>query len=330
MPWRALPGEVSDPYHVWLSEIMLQQTTVAAVIPYFKRFTALFPDPAALASADPDTVMAAWAGLGYYARARNLIRAARMVAEADGFPRTIEGLRALPGIGPYTAHAIGAIAFGLPVIPVDGNIERVAARVFAFPGVLPAARPALHRVAATLGDDPAAQARPGDYAQGLFDLGATICTPRGPACVICPWRACCAGLAQGIAAELPRKAPKAASPVRHAAVFLLRDADGRVKLERRPDDGLLGGMPGLPCTAWRDAPWPEAEAIAAAPPGTGWRRAGSARHVFTHFTLLADIYAGSSTGAEGDGWRDPEEAARVLPTAMRRCLEAGLAVPDPI
>jgi len=202
LPWRAEPGHVPDPYHVWLSEIMLQQTTVTAVIPYYERFTTRFPTVHALAAASLDDVLAAWAGLGYYARARNLHACARAVVAAGGFPRDAAGLRALPGIGAYTATAIGAIAFDTPGVPVDGNVERVVARLFAVTDPMPAAKPALRRLAEQLGTDPAATARPSDFAQALFDLGATVCTPAAPTCALCPWMRDCAARRQGIAAGL--------------------------------------------------------------------------------------------------------------------------------
>ena len=289
MPWRALPGEVADPYRVWLSEIMLQQTTVVAVIPYYEEFLSRFPDVAALAAAESDAVMRAWAGLGYYARARNLHACAKAVAALGGFPRDIEGLRALPGIGPYTAAAVGAIAFGLPVVPVDGNVERVVSRVFAIEAPLPGSRPQIRAGADRLG---AGGVRPADFAQALFDLGATICTPRRPACAICPWREPCAGRARGMAGELPRKAAKKARPLRHGAVFWLEDAAGRVLLRRRAAKGLLGGMVELPGTEWRGVPWSEAEACAASPAAVAWRQIGRVEHGFTHFELHLDVYMG--------------------------------------
>ena len=246
LPWRALPGESPDPYRVWLSEIMLQQTTVGAVIPYYERFLARFPTVQALAAAPEDAVMSAWAGLGYYARARNLQACARTVTALGGvFPSTLEGLQALPGIGPYTARAVAAIALGVPTVPVDGNVERVTSRLFAIETPLPAAKPAMAAAAARLGQDKAAQARASDFAQALFDLGATICT-RAPACALCPWAKPCLARAAGIADSLPRKAPKKTRPVRHGAQFWLTDASGQVLLRRRPPKGLLGGMTELP------------------------------------------------------------------------------------
>jgi A/G-specific adenine glycosylase len=329
MPWRARPGETADPYRVWLSEIMLQQTTVAAVVPYYERFLSLFPTVEALAAADEGAVLSAWAGLGYYARARNLHACARAVAAAGGrFPQTVEGLMALPGIGRYTAHAIGAIAFNLPVVPVDGNVERVTARVFGIDAPLPGSKPQLAKAAERLGRSAAAIARPGDFAQALFDLGATICT-RSPGCVLCPWSGACAGRKAGVAASLPRRAPKRARPVRHGAHFWLVDAGGRVLLRRRPPTGLLGGMTELPGTAWRDAPWPVAEALANAPHEAEWRHAGQVLHVFTHFELRLDVYAAVSDAIRADGfWRDVGElTGEALPSVMRKCVAVARQMP---
>jgi A/G-specific adenine glycosylase len=326
MPWRALPGEFPDPYRVWLSEIMLQQTTVAAVVPYFERFLALFPTVRALAEADDGSVMAAWAGLGYYARARNLHACARAVVAGGGeFPRTVEGLRALPGIGPYTANAVAAIAFGDPVVPVDGNVERVAARVFAIQTPLPAAKPALAAVAATMNLERAAQSRASDFAQALFDLGATICTSR-PACGVCPWHAHCQGRVLGIAEALPRRTPKAVRPVRHGAHFWLTDQANQVLLRRRPPTGLLGGMTELPGTEWRAAAWPSPEAHSHAPMHAHWREAGRIRHVFTHFELHLDVYAAQVPHIQADGFLRPADAlaAEALPSVMRKCVTVAL------
>jgi A/G-specific adenine glycosylase len=324
MPWRALPGESPDPYRVWLSEIMLQQTTVAAVAPYYERFLARFPDIHALAAAPDESVMQAWAGLGYYARARNLHACAKAVAAAGSFPETLDGLRALPGIGPYTAAAIGSIAFAIPVVPVDGNVERVAARVAAIETPLPAAKPEIAAAAARLGADPAARARPADFTQALFDLGATICTPTNPACVLCPWQAGCAGRARGIAATLPRKAPKRARPLRHGVHFWLTDPAGHALLRRRPPTGLLGGMTELPGTPWRDTPWTEAEALAHAPQPAPWRPAGTATHGFTHFELSLTLYAATAEAITAPGLRRPVAglADEALPSVMRKCLRA--------
>ncbi|PYD76315.1 A/G-specific adenine glycosylase [Novacetimonas pomaceti] len=331
LPWRALPGQTANPYHVWLSEIMLQQTTVTAVIPYFERFTRQFPTVTDLANADQDTVMAAWAGLGYYARARNLHACARRVADMGGrFPDTVEGLRALPGIGPYTAAAIAAIAFGRPVVPVDGNVERVTTRLFAMTDPLPRARPAIAAQAARLNDDPVAHGRPSDFAQALFDLGAGICTPRTPACALCPWRADCAGLREGIAPTLPRKAPRAARPTRYGVHFHVTDATGGLLLHRREETGLLGGTLGLPGPQWRAERWSMEEGLSHAPlaqPAAQWRHVGEVRHVFTHFTLIVDVYATRverfpNAIARDGGLVYPRERAQQMGIAslMRKCI----------
>lgn len=324
LPWRAAPGAPRDPYRVWLSEVMLQQTTVAAVGPRYARFLARFPTVEALAAADWAEVAEEWAGLGYYARARNLHACAKAVAAAGRFPCDREGLAALPGVGPYTASAVAAIAFDEPTVPVDGNVERVTARLHAIEDPLPGAKPRLTAIAARFMEDAAARARPGDFAQALFDLGATICTPRSPACGLCPWREPCAARRAGIAETLPRKAPKRARPLRHGAHFLLRDEGGRLLLRRRPAKGLLGGMLELPGTPWRDAPWKEAEALPHAPLAAPWRLLpGIARHGFTHFELEMVLYAaplpGRAMAAEGE-WLAWEDAHRALPSVMRRLL----------
>lgn len=333
MPWRALPGEMPDPYRVWLSEIMLQQTTVAAVKPYFDRFLALFPDVEALAAAPAEQVMSAWAGLGYYARARNLHACAKAVTALGGaFPRDLEGLRALPGIGEYTARAVGAIAFGLPVVPVDGNVERVTARLFAIDAPLPGARRTLAAKAATLNAAPEAQARASDFAQALFDLGATICTPRRPLCALCPWRPSCDGAATGAPERLPVRAAKAVKPERHGVHFLLRDRTGAIWLRTRPDRGLLGGMTELPGTPWTDAPWNVPgttgngqDALPFAPLAAQWRVVGTVRHVFTHFALTIIVVAADvqDFSALRDGFAADETglARHALPSVMRKCIE---------
>jgi A/G-specific adenine glycosylase len=327
MPWRAASGHTADPYHVWLSEIMLQQTTVAAVIPYFRRFLTQFPTVDALAAAPSDDVMAAWAGLGYYARARNLHACARQVAAQGGFPRDVDGLLALPGIGSYTAAAIASIAFGCPVVPVDGNVERVSARVFAIGAPLPGARRQVAAAAERLGADPDARARPADFTQALFDLGATVCTPRNPACALCPWMAACRGRAAGGPERLPVKAPKRARPVRYGASFWLEDGGGQVLLRRRPPTGLLGGMLELPGTAWRDRPWTEAEAVEQAPQPAAWRHAGTATHGFTHFELRLDVLAAQVGSITADGLLHAVERLQeaALPTVMRRCIAVAAA-----
>lgn len=323
LPWRVGPaaraaGVRPDPYRVWLSEVMLQQTTVAAVAGYYARFLARWPRLADLAAAPEAEVMAEWAGLGYYSRARNLIACARAVAADHGgaFPDTAAGLRALPGIGPYTAAAIAAIAFDRAEPVVDGNVERVMARLFAVATPLPAAKPELRAHAARL----TPTTRPGDHAQALMDLGATICTPRRPSCGICPLAGGCAARARGIAADLPRRVPKPAKPVRHGTAFVGRRADGALLLERRPPRGLLGGMTGWPGCDWQGGP--------AAPPAPGdWRDTGvEVRHTFTHFHLrlrvtVADLPANA---APLRGFFLPAAAFRpeTLPTAMRKAWAA--------
>ncbi|MFC7472928.1 A/G-specific adenine glycosylase [Dankookia sp. GCM10030260] len=325
LPFRSR-GNRPDPYQVWLSEVMLQQTTVAAVGPRFDRFLARFPTVEALAAAAEAAVMEEWAGLGYYARARNLHACARLVAASGGFPETVEGLRALPGIGAYTAAAVAAIAFDQPVVPVDGNVERVVARLAAEAAPLPGSRPRLAALAAGFMADAAARARPGDFAQALFDLGATLCTPRAPACALCPWRDGCLAQKQGIQEALPAKSAKRARPRRFGLHFLLTDAAGQVLLRRRPPRGLLGGMLEVPGTPWREAPWTAAEAEGFAPlPGLDWRRVpGIARHGFTHFELEMLLLSASVpriAPPEGMEARPLAEAGGALPTVMRKLLE---------
>ena len=329
LPWRVGPrerarGERPDPYRVWLSEVMLQQTTVKAVAPYFEAFTRRWPDVAALAAAKDEDVMAAWAGLGYYSRARNLIACARAIVSEHGgaFPRTAAELRTLPGIGPYTAGAIAAIAFGEPVPAIDGNVERVVARVFAIDAPLPAARPLLaSRLSPLVPRD-----RPGEFAEALMDLGATICTPRKPACAFCPWREPCRARAYRQQESYPVKAEKRARPTRHGAAFVAVRADGCVLLRRRPPKGLLGGMAEVPNTGWG-----ERAPSAAPPPVPGrWRRLPTpVEHGFTHFHLVLAVWRGEVAAdvpaPDGHWWQPIERLAEAgLPTAMRRALEAAL------
>ena len=318
MPWRIGPaarkaGERPDPYGVWLSEVMLQQTTVAAVKPYWERFRARWPSVEALAAAEDGEVMAMWAGLGYYARARNLLACARTVAERGGFPESEAELLKLPGIGPYTAAAIASICFDEPAIVVDGNVERVMARLHAVEEELPGARPRLRALAAQETPD----VRPGDYAQAVMDLGATICTPRSPACAICPLMGTCAARRLGIAAELPRKAPKAERPLRRAVFWVARRPDGAWLMERRPPKGMLGGTLGWPTTTWAEVPEgpPPLEA--------DWRDAGTVSHGFTHFLLEAEVRAAMADAKPDRGfWMPAEDFDPVaLPTLMRRAHE---------
>ncbi len=321
LPWRAPPGRRPDPYRVWLSEIMLQQTTVATVGPYFDRFVARFPGVSALAAASLDEVLNLWQGLGYYARARNLHACARTVVDRHGgrFPGDVAGLQALPGIGDYTAAAIAAIAFGRPVAAVDGNAERVMARLYAVAEPLPAAKQRLRALAAAL--VPAERA--GDFAQALMDLGATICTPRRPRCVLCPWREACAARAAGSAESLPVSAAKPERPLRHGTVFWLTRGDGAVLLRRRPETGLLGGMIEVPSTPWRAAPWSEAEALTTAPqPDLAWRRLpGIVQHGFTHFRLdLAILAATTATPPDGIWARLDRLGDYALPTLTKKVV----------
>jgi len=309
---------------------MLQQTTAAAVVPYFTRFIERFPSFAALAAAPEAEILAAWAGLGYYARARNLHRTARLVA-VEGLPRTAEALARLPGIGTYTSAAIAAIAFGAPVVPVDGNVVRVLARRHAITETLPSALASIHSAAQGLAADPAVARRAGDFAQALFDLGATICRPAEPACVLCPWAGVCAARAAGIAASLPHKAPKPERPHRYGVHFWLIDEAGQVLLRRRPASGLLGGMTELPGTAWRSEPWPIAEALKAAPMKAVWRPLGEVQHGFTHFTLTLSVVTALVRHIRAEGFLCPEQALadEALPSVMRKCVRlAQEASPD--
>lgn len=322
LPWRSPPGAPPmDPYRVWLSEIMLQQTTVPAVIPYFLKFTARWPRVQDLAAAETDKVMAAWAGLGYYARARNLHKCAKEVSARFGgvFPDSEAKLLELPGIGAYTAAAIAAIAFDRPAAVMDGNIERVLARVFAVETPLPKAKPELRQLATQV----TPQKRPGDFAQAMMDLGASICTPRNPDCLLCPLTNLCRARALGIANDLPKKAPKPERPVRHTVAFLLQRSDGAVLLRRRPPTGLLGGMLEVPSAPWRDHAWQNAEAEKHAPIAIDWQPiAAAAEHVFTHFALKIGALHGRISVQEADAieglWEQPQDAA--LPTVMKKML----------
>ncbi|MGF1552453.1 MAG: A/G-specific adenine glycosylase [Paracoccaceae bacterium] len=292
---------------------MLQQTTVATVRPRFEAFLARWPTVEALAAAPRDAVLAEWAGLGYYARARNLHACAAAVAGRGGrFPDTEDGLRALPGIGAYTAAAVAAIAFDRAATVVDGNVERVVARLFAVEDPLPGVRPRLARLAATL----TPEVRPGDYAQAVMDLGATVCTPRRPACTVCPLVTDCEGRRRGIAADLPAKAAKAPKPERRGTVWAAFDAGGRVGTVIRPERGLLGGMRALPSSDWRaDGAAPPPEGL----PPADWREAGTVAHGFTHFRLTLDVMVGRA-GSVPDPMA-PEAARRAMPTLFRKALD---------
>lgn len=331
LPWRVPPaarreGVRPDPYRVWLSEVMLQQTTVAAVTGYFDRFTTCWPTVEALADAPQEDVLAAWAGLGYYARARNLIACARAVAGEHGgrFPETEAGLRALPGIGDYTAAAVAAIAFDQPAAVVDANVERVVARLFAIATPLPSARPEIRRRTAEI----TPRERPGDFAQAMMDLGATICTVRNPSCRLCPLAPHCEARAQGIAESLPVKPPKKARPQRTGTAFWI-EQDGQVLLVQRPGKGMLGGMRALPDDGWvagRDG--------SGQPPMTGqWRVIDAAvTHVFTHFSLelALALYRGPQIdkvaieNLNGIWWPVERIAEAGLPTLFARAASVAI------
>ncbi|HSA80000.1 MAG TPA: A/G-specific adenine glycosylase [Geminicoccaceae bacterium] len=332
LPWRAAPGRRAEPYHVLLSEIMLQQTTAATVSRRFGVFLARFPDLAALAAADEAEVLHAWQGLGYYRRARALHALARLVTLRHGgrLPRDQAALRALPGIGPYTASALRAIAFGQPAVPVDGNVLRVMARLHRVETPLPAALPELRERAQALAES----GRPGDLAQALMDLGAMVCRPRQPRCGLCPWQASCAGHAAGIAAKLPRRRARAARPIRRGLAFLLRRPDGAMLFRQRPPDGLLGGLHELPSSPWQEGELVLEAALRHAPAAADWRlQKAPVRHAFTHFLLeltLAEASTTAANGAPSELWCRTGELDRLaLPTVMRKLLrQAGALGPD--
>lgn len=334
LPWRVSPenrrlGEVPDPYRIWLSEVMLQQTTVAAVKSYFETFTSTWPTVKDLAAADEEDVMKAWAGLGYYSRARNLKKCADLVAsEYDGrFPDAEDDLLKLPGIGPYTAAAIATIAFDRHAAVVDGNVERVLSRLKLIETPLPAAKPEIKAVMADLTPD----ARPGDFAQAVMDLGATICTPKKPACALCPWREECEGHRAGLAETLPRKAPKTKKPTRHGAAFVAIDAaSGAVFLRRRPPEGLLGGMTEVPGSVWSED-FDTDSSLSHAPFAANWqKRVGEVKHTFTHFHLKLTVFRAEMSGNDplgtDSGWWSAQDtlSEEALPTVMRKVLSAAL------
>jgi A/G-specific adenine glycosylase len=326
LPWRVRPAERAqgrrpDPYRVWLSEVMLQQTTVPHATPYFLKFTARWPTVGALAAEADGEVMAAWAGLGYYARARNLLACARAVAKHHGgvFPDTEEGLRTLPGLGPYTAAAVAAIAFDRPANVVDGNVERVMARLFAVAAPLPDAKPQLKGLAAGLVRDE----RPGDWAQALMDLGAVVCRPKQPLCDRCPLAGHCAAFAKGDPETYPRRTARAERPHRYGVAYVLTRG-GEVALVRRPPSGLLGGMLALPTSDWRADRWSEAEALAAAPAEAPWRGVGEVEHGFTHFTLTLQLMRAEADAAVGVIW-SPRRDLDGLPSVFLKAARAGLS-----
>ncbi len=327
MPWRVPPaarkaGVRPNPYAVWMSEVMLQQTTVAAVRDYHSKFLGLWPTVHDLAGAEDADVMAAWAGLGYYARARNLLKCARAVVADHGgtFPDSYNVLLTLPGIGPYTAAAISAIAFDRPETVVDGNVERVMARLYDVHEPLPGSKSQLTELARDLTPD----MRPGDYAQAVMDLGATICTPRNPACGICPWRDPCAARLAGTAVELPKKTPKKKTPTRFGIAYVARRADGAWLLETRPETGLLGGMLGWPGSDWSETPEP------APPLDANWKTLeAEARHTFTHFHLRLKILTATvpqdTSPTRGTFVSKDKFSPADLPTAMRKVFDLAAA-----
>ena len=330
LPWRARKGERTAPYAVWLSEIMLQQTTVKTVGPYYAKFLGNWPTVEALARSPLDDVLRAWAGLGYYARARNLHACAIAVVERHGgvFPADIEALRALPGIGEYTAAAVGAIAFDLPAVPVDGNVERVVTRLFAVEEALPAVKPEIKRLAASL----MPPARTGDFAQAMMDLGATICTPKKPACALCPFDDVCMARARGDQETFPRKAPKREGKLRRGAAFVVLRADGRVLVRQRPEKGLLGAMTEVPGSDWSHD-FDVSTALDAAPKLAGkvkWRKlAGEVTHVFTHFPLALTVFVAqvpkTAAAPKGARWVAVADlSGEALPNVMRKVLAHAL------
>ena len=325
LPWRTGPadgarGVRADPYRVWLSEVMLQQTTVPHATPYFLKFLERWPTVSALAAAPDAEVMAAWAGLGYYARARNLLACARAVAKAHGgtFPDDEAGLTDLPGIGAYTAAAVAAIAFDRAANVVDGNVERVMARLYAVETPLPDAKPELKRLAGGLVRDD----RPGDWAQALMDLGATVCRPKAPLCDRCPLAELCAATAKGAPEAYPRRLAKTQRPHRYGAAFVLtRGAE--IALVRRPPQGLLGGMLALPTTEWRARPWSAPEVAAAAPLAAALKSAGEIEHVFTHFSLTLQVWRGTMEAADGVIWSSRADLEG-LPSVFLKAARAGM------
>lgn len=322
LPWRIRPedrraGQIADPYAVWLSEIMLQQTTVPHASPYWRKFLTAFPTVVDLANAERDRVLTMWAGLGYYARARNLHKCAQTIRDdyAGTFPQTEAELLKLPGIGPYTAATIAAICFDEATNIVDGNVERVISRIFKVEALLPKGRPEYRRLAGTL----ASPNRPGDYGQALMDLGATICSPRSPKCEICSWQKFCAAYADGTQTDYPKKLKKMKLPVRYGAVFVLMSGNA-VLLRQRPDKGLLGGMMGFVGTEWGAKP---SDPLADAPIERNWEKCnGEVKHIFTHFELRLDVYRAEITETELEGVWAPLEQIKdyALPTVMTKVL----------
>ena len=322
LPWRAQHGKLADPYDVWLSEIMLQQTLVTTAIPYYQSFLIKWPTIWDLAKADLDQVLHAWQGLGYYTRARNLHKCAKIVVtEFHGvFPNTEESLNQLPGIGPYTAAAIAAFAYGQKTTPVDGNIERVMSRLFAVDEPLPGAKTRLRELARSL----TPKQRAGDHAQALMDLGATVCLSRTPLCDRCPLNSSCQGLRKGIAADLPHRQAKKLRSTRYGVVFCLMDNQDRILFRRRPENGLLGGMMEMPSTPWQEKQWKKNRFVYHAPVDTQWQKLPEdVTHSFTHFHLVLTVMIGSGWRAAqtNEVWQPVHALGQLaLPTVMNKCL----------
>ncbi|WDI32280.1 A/G-specific adenine glycosylase [Hyphococcus flavus] len=325
LPWRIGPaarkaGKRPDPYAVWLSEIMLQQTTVATVAPRYSEFLKRWPTVDDMAAAPLDDILGQWAGLGYYARARNLHKCAVEVAACGGFPDTEEALRELPGIGQYTAAAVAAIAFDKRAVVIDGNVERVVSRLCAIDTPMPAAKPVIKTQAEKIWP----QKRSGDFAQGLMDLGAEICRPKSPSCLICPISSACEALAQGKQEYFPVKAPKKEKPHRKGVIFALINTKGEMLFERRPEKGLLGGMLGLPGSDW--APVPPSKIFESAPLKARWNHIGNITHTFTHFHLMLDVYIAKAPKGfrrvADQKWIAPSQAK--LPTVMKKAVSLAM------
>ena len=330
LPWRVKGMPHPTPYHVWLSEIMLQQTTVATVKSYFENFITRWPTLENFAAAPLDDILHAWQGLGYYARARNMVKCAHVLVQdyRGQFPKTALELEKLPGIGPYTAAAVAAIAFEDAVTPVDGNVIRVLSRVFAIETPLPQSLPIIFEKAKNL----TPPQRTGDFAQALMDLGATICTPRSPRCMLCPWQKYCQGFQQGIAETLPQKAPKTLKPWRHAVAYILHNDQEEIFFRRRPEKGLLGGMMEVPSTLWRSDPWEIFDAQTLSPFECHWDpEIRTAQHSFTHFHFDIKILHGKLKNSlavtehveDQSRWVKPEDFTKLaLPTVIKKILKA--------
>ena len=319
LPWR---NKTSNPYHTWLSEIMLQQTTVQTVIPYFQNFLTRWPTAEAMAGADLDDILHAWQGLGYYARAHNLHKCAQVITSEHGgvFPDTEEKLLTLPGVGPYTAAAIAAIAFNIPTVPVDGNIERVISRLYSIKEPVRQTKDQVRALATKI----LPKDRPGDFAQALMDLGATICRPKSPKCDQCPWASACTAYKSDMPEVYPVKLPKKLKPTRHGVAFWLQNADKEIWLRKRPPRGLFGGMIEVPSTEWRDQPWENEEVRELAPFNVKWSALeGMVTHTFTHFHLNITIWVGTtSANTNADGfWCAPNQfSEQALPTLMKKIV----------